>query len=350
MAEVAGLVLSGVALASLFKTCVEFVEYFEDTRDWVFDFGLALAKINLLKTRLSKLEDIMSPWVSAPDIEQLHCAELPHHQESQAITYGLKGVDDILERASKLCRRYSHKARSSQWPENGRLIGDRTGLEWPSAKGRPGQRLTGRISLVVLRVTWAAYDKRRFDSLISDFDFFLSNLETVVHCSSRPVSRVGSSPSAEAHNPPISCPRPTLESRTDALPPPDSGMPSKSAESSKTRSHHRSTANSGQKRQASHPASSHSVPRAETMLPIEGSNATGITSSTYTENQVEDYAVANLGDERAPFEGETGNLYLGNTMRGHALVHAGRVSEATSHAMINAWVAMNQSERSRNEE
>ncbi|KAL9941183.1 hypothetical protein ACHAP6_009242, partial [Verticillium nonalfalfae] len=57
MAETAGLVLSGIAITTLFTSCVEVLEYFENGRNWICDLGLAQAKVNLMKIRLSQLED-----------------------------------------------------------------------------------------------------------------------------------------------------------------------------------------------------------------------------------------------------------------------------------------------------
>lgn len=341
MAEVAGLVLSGVALASIFKTCLEFIEYFEDGSDWMFDFGLTLKKLDLLKTRLIKLEDIMVSRVSEQSIGQLHDPEPPHHPAGQAISCGLKGVDDILKRASQLRRRYSHNPRSSQSPENARLTGEGMSfVDRTSARERPGQRLTGRMMLVALRVTWVAYDKRRFDTLISDFDFFLSNLEIIT---STPNCPLESCSTLEAHSLHSLSFASTVEADFEASASPNTKMPSKPDHSPHAGSGSRHSSKSGQKRQPGHSAPHHSIPQVNTTVAIQHSGATNSTSHTFAHNRVAGAAAVSFTDERGPSEGETGNHYCSNEIIDQALVLTGRITETTNQHLINLWATRTKS-------
>ena len=51
-AEVAGLTVGAVVLASLFSTCIECFDYLKSTQDFRRDYRLLLVKLDLEKTRL----------------------------------------------------------------------------------------------------------------------------------------------------------------------------------------------------------------------------------------------------------------------------------------------------------
>ncbi|KAH8781317.1 prion-inhibition and propagation-domain-containing protein [Diaporthe sp. PMI_573] len=169
MAEAAGLALGVVALASLFQTCVEFLEYFEVARNLPEDGELVSTKLSLLETRLRSCGCELKVLDPRRQDGGWHGALA---DEEGVITRCLVGIRDILGDASKLRTKYG--------------LDKRKRLGWtfcfPFRLQHPQQAKAGRFSSIIsLRrhVVWAVRDKKRFDSLIQDLDFFITNLEKV---------------------------------------------------------------------------------------------------------------------------------------------------------------------------
>lgn len=168
MAEAAGLALGAVALASLFQTCVEFLEYFEVARNFSGDGELVSTKLGLLETRLKNWGYEMKVLDPGREDGGWHAAL---EDEGGVITRCLVGINDILGDASKLRNEYG--------------LDKRKRVDWSSClpfRLRPPQQAKkSRFSRLSVRkhVVWAVRDKKRFDSLIQDLDFFITNLEKV---------------------------------------------------------------------------------------------------------------------------------------------------------------------------
>jgi hypothetical protein len=182
MAEAAGLALGGIALASLVSTCVEFIEHFEDGRDCMRDFSLAVTKVKLMKIRLGQLGGIDNTSIGPhlPDGD----AGGDWHHVSSAIPDSASGIMDIIQRATKICRRYSYgghdeasmpgpqaAAQSSQEQRHDSVSSGET------LQGPTGRRAT--LQAVRRSISWAFHDKKKFNGLISDLDFILCNLEKI---------------------------------------------------------------------------------------------------------------------------------------------------------------------------
>lgn len=186
MAEAAGLALGGIALASLVGTCVEFIEYFEDGRDCMRDFSLAVTKVKLMKIRLGQLGGIENTPIR-PHLPDGDAGDDWHHVSS-AIPDSASGIMDIIQRATKICRRYSYgghveasmpgprvAAQSSQEQRHDSVSSEET------LQGPTGRRAT--LQAVRRSISWAFHDKKKFNDLISDFDFILCNLEKIIESS-----------------------------------------------------------------------------------------------------------------------------------------------------------------------
>ncbi|KAM0326738.1 hypothetical protein ACHAQA_006611 [Verticillium albo-atrum] len=218
MAETAGLVLSGIAITTLFTSCVEVLEYFENGRNWICDLGLAQAKVNLMKIRLSQLEDSLLEIADGyatdeskagyfgPEVWDWRsgsCDSSGDDWEVSVISRGLSGIGEVLQRTSKLCRRYSYPDSSiREAAKHGHTWHTHSNPQDTAPVPQPTCRLnhinrrqsegTSRQvqarqnrarpsgwQLLSKKMSWAVQDKKRFDTLISDFDFLLSNLEKV---------------------------------------------------------------------------------------------------------------------------------------------------------------------------
>jgi len=171
MAEAVGLAFGGVALAGLVSSCVDIIEYISSAQNWLCDLNLALTKVALLHCRLDHLREIC-----------LAAAAIGHDKSGDTCdvaAQGLSGVKSVLEQTNKLCRRYSlahtqdgeycHAAHRSLDLQSSLLVA--TQLDRPQLTTlKPWQRLGRQLS-------WALQDKKKFDKLIADLDFLLSNTE-----------------------------------------------------------------------------------------------------------------------------------------------------------------------------
>jgi hypothetical protein len=204
MAEVAGLALGGLAVTSLLTSCIDILDYFHNGRYWLYDLGLVLTKVDLLKLRLTQLEaqlQLIPPAMEKADPLTIGCddvvAALPVNDIDLAAMAqsGLSGVNAILQRTNHLCKRYSYgpiTAASGKTPSG--KSHTTTPKDAPSGWGKihvaqadarqkqsPPPAVPSRgWQTLPRKVSWALCDKKRFDSLILDLDFLLSNLEKVV--------------------------------------------------------------------------------------------------------------------------------------------------------------------------
>jgi hypothetical protein len=162
----------------VFSSCVEILEYFEHGRDWVYDFSLALTKVNLMKVRLSQLGDHMQIETFS---ENTGVLQNSWPQGNGTVSDGLLGITKILGRTTELCGRYSHKTSLELIKESGdcsiHALGPPTATTLSLTRLPPRPRI---LSTLGKRVYWAVHDKKKFESLISDFECILSNLERIV--------------------------------------------------------------------------------------------------------------------------------------------------------------------------
>lgn len=186
MAEMAGLALSGVALAALFSTCIEFLEYFEHGKNCTKDVRLALTKLGLMKKRLYQWGTAMSIDPPGPEIRTLR-DRWP--TESGVISDSLLRIKDILGSTTHMCRRYSSCTGGLYDSEVRQakvtICASDTSNSNPASppdgsagsETRPYRRRA--LKTIHLKVIWVIQDRKRFQELITDFEFFLNNLEKI---------------------------------------------------------------------------------------------------------------------------------------------------------------------------
>lgn len=171
MAEAAGLALGGIALASLITTCVGFTEYFENGRHYVRDISLAAYES----------QGLLNIDRQAGREERTHAR--------YALPEAVLGIKEVLRRTTQLCRKYNRGRRQQvlisgsgglRAPIEHRLARSQERLT-PGHREDPYDSLSSPWVLTVSRsISWAFLDKKRFNDLISDFDFILSNLEKII--------------------------------------------------------------------------------------------------------------------------------------------------------------------------
>ncbi|TAQ86909.1 hypothetical protein B7494_g4754 [Chlorociboria aeruginascens] len=183
MAEAAGLALSGVAIASLFTTCIELMEYFELCKSYEYDYKMACLKLSLLKSRLDFCRlTTQSRGNSCQRSEELWYQSTP---ANGVIRQSLQGIADILNNAELLKDKYCLRARQSR----NRIALSKRQIPTPASHHDGEASILDRfrsvrVTFIRRSTTWAIRDKQKFDVLIDDLGFFVSNLEAVSSLSS----------------------------------------------------------------------------------------------------------------------------------------------------------------------
>lgn len=112
MAEAAGLVLGGIALAGLVSTCVEIVEYLESAKNRARDFRLALTKVKLIKQRLRA-------WGAALPVGVPHDPQSNHTIAPTGcgvlIEETLFGIKILLDKTNEMSKRHCYRSPNHRW-------------------------------------------------------------------------------------------------------------------------------------------------------------------------------------------------------------------------------------------
>ena len=175
MADVSGLVIGAVALASLFTTCIELFDYFELGKNYAYDHQLAITKLTLLRARLAGWG--LSLNINSPGQENSGLRRSWPDQRD-VVGRSLFGIKDIFENASllvdkyKLTPRHSRTLKAVQPQASDVLI--------PATVDQPVKSATSTNWLHLRKRTkWAIHDKQKFDRFIDDLSFLIQNLEKV---------------------------------------------------------------------------------------------------------------------------------------------------------------------------
>lgn len=178
MAEAIGLAFGGIALTGLVSSCVDILEYTNNARYWLYDLSLALTKVALLQCRLDSLREVcLAATAIGHDKSGEGSGDWTSSTGCNVAAQGLSGVKSVLEQTYKLCRRYSlaHMERGGHYHATHRLQAPALAASYLGEPHlivalKPWRRLGRQLS-------WALQDKKKFDKLILDLDFLLSNTE-----------------------------------------------------------------------------------------------------------------------------------------------------------------------------
>lgn len=174
--EVSGFVFSALAVASLFKTCIELFDYFELGKSHVYDHQLAGTKMCLLKARLSAWGVSVNVGLPIPTPGSSHHISYQHWTEEQdVIARGLSGIKDLFEDAASLSEKYR------LLPQRTRRVKAILSSPHRSEDSLLHSSRTSSIGWTFLRkrTVWAIHDKSKFDAFIADLSFLINNLEKI---------------------------------------------------------------------------------------------------------------------------------------------------------------------------
>ena len=142
-AEIAGLAIGTIALATLFSTCIELFDLFEVGKNCIYDYDLACLKISLLRERLRA-------WGSTLHVREPGAEDTAlRHQwptKREIVAASLIGLRRILSDSEVLTQKYDMSVSS---------IGFRR------------------------RTVWSIRDKAKFERLIQDISFLVDGLEKI---------------------------------------------------------------------------------------------------------------------------------------------------------------------------
>ncbi|ERF72210.1 hypothetical protein EPUS_02097 [Endocarpon pusillum Z07020] len=174
MAEAVGLALGTVALASLFSACVELINYFELGKSYEYDYDLACLKLYVLKARL----DTCGKTLSIDDAaHESHRLRQHWSQEQDVIIRSLLGIKNIIGNAEVLKDKYRLVPHKPNGLSNFHTIRTKDYNSLGSSRPPKSSR---RLSLFRRSTIWAIRDRQKFDALLNDMEFFISNVELVV--------------------------------------------------------------------------------------------------------------------------------------------------------------------------
>ncbi|RFU29439.1 hypothetical protein B7463_g6898, partial [Scytalidium lignicola] len=173
MAEVAGLVIGGVGLAAVFTTCVDCFEYVQVGREFGGDYERCLLKLDIVKLRLSRWGDAINTRQGQPGVI------VGNSDEAEIVKKTLGSIIDRFATAEAISSRFR--------PGNTSTALVTTGPNSAAVDLDPSlQAMRNKIQEQALKrqnrstfrqkAAWVFRDKARFDHLLEDVTYFVTQL------------------------------------------------------------------------------------------------------------------------------------------------------------------------------
>ena len=105
MAEAVGLIMGGVALASLFTTCIDCFEYVQLGRQFGTNYQRSLLKLDIVKLRLSRWADAVN------ESQQYYNVAIGSTSEASKVQEILAEIIDLFANAERVSAKYKMKAK-----------------------------------------------------------------------------------------------------------------------------------------------------------------------------------------------------------------------------------------------
>jgi len=190
MAEAAGLALGTIALAGVFKDCIDLFSYFYLCQSFERDYGVIIAKLDLQKTLLLQWAD----RVRLLDVN--YDPRLDHPRTAPSVSYVLASIRGLLSESSSLQGKYGLTSEQ-RWQElhtHGNTSADTAVVPATVSRGRM-ERLSEKFKALTIRadkaartrpvskfgkLRWIITDKVNFEKLVQDLSDFISGLDKLV--------------------------------------------------------------------------------------------------------------------------------------------------------------------------
>jgi hypothetical protein len=179
--EPISLTIGGVALASLFSTCIECFDYFKAGQALEEDFQLLLVKLDVEKTRLLIWGNAVG--VLKPEDEG-RVLELNDSQKVDLIERCLESIKFLLSDAEKLQSLYGLRsiADAVKGSRNLSILSTNSMSVFRTSYLRFSARFAGIQSRSALarRTRWAVHDKTKFEGLVNHLKDLIDGLNQIV--------------------------------------------------------------------------------------------------------------------------------------------------------------------------
>jgi Prion-inhibition and propagation len=177
MADVAGLVMGAVAVASLLRTCIECMGYIGDGITYGEDFEVSVTKLLLLKARLAAWGESLR---ATDEGDELLMLREHWHRNKEIVAQSLTGIQKILSNSETLEKKYGLQLKtttqsSSRDPSTTRRPS--LGLSDIQEAFRTSVEERQKKTPYFNKTTWAIRGKKKFNTLIASLAFFIDNLE-----------------------------------------------------------------------------------------------------------------------------------------------------------------------------
>ncbi|KAI9739998.1 MAG: hypothetical protein M1818_005054 [Claussenomyces sp. TS43310] len=179
MADLAGLVVGGVALASLFNTCVQNFEYIQLGRSFGADYEKCLLRLDVARLRFTRWGASVNIDVDAADGARSLGRVQATPAQAEMVRELLGQILNLFAAAQSKSSFYAQRAQqpyktavfqSSELP-----LRVRECHEAVVQQARRRQKRTGMAKVV----RWALYEKRQFETLINELADFIGYLQDV---------------------------------------------------------------------------------------------------------------------------------------------------------------------------
>jgi hypothetical protein len=181
MAELAGIVVGGVALASLYSTCLDAIASVRIAKSFGASYENCLLRLDILELRLSRWGEsvrIIDNPSQRPRLE----VPAPSPKDVETVKRLLGAIQMAFEDAKKLSERYSMKAPKKsqvqqQTFENDESIeGDSSSVVSLHQKVRDLVRRRQRGTSRVQIAKWAMYEEKEFEKLVDNVSGLVTSL------------------------------------------------------------------------------------------------------------------------------------------------------------------------------
>ncbi|KAF5578255.1 hypothetical protein FPCIR_11657 [Fusarium pseudocircinatum] len=192
--EAAGLAVGVLALASIFKDCIDLFNMISASRSLGRD-------VEILETKLDVERMILLQW--ADRVGLLKTAEqgntLQDPEVQQTVTRVLFSIQNLLSEGQALEKRYGlersnllHTTVNSHQPTSAsrmeRFLREFANLRLHSSKSSGSN--TSKTATAIQKVRWIIVDKENFSQLISDLSYFTSRLHVLVPSAAMEAARM----------------------------------------------------------------------------------------------------------------------------------------------------------------
>lgn len=180
---VAGLIVGGVALASLFSTCVEAFEDVQVARSFGSDVEASLLKLRLTQRRLTRwgesvriLDTPSTGTEEGQQGRQVFSVPVASEKEAREVADSLGQIMETFEAIKKTSKRFAVKIGAEGTTVYTQEGEGSTDMQALVTQTRALSQARHRSANLAQKTAWALYDKKHFNELILKVGEFVNEL------------------------------------------------------------------------------------------------------------------------------------------------------------------------------